>query len=1016
MSSTLTSVVTAPPALLLKLDETQVAMQVQALAVEVAIAGLIARTTLRMTFFNPHERDLEGELTFPLPEGAALSSYALDIGGELVEAALVEKEKARVVFEAEVRKNVDPGLIEKIAGNQFRTRIWPLPAGGTRTIQVSYVSSLSSSAEEAVYDLPLRFEPPKRDVSATQVSAFNAWGQLFEVGTSPLPAPEGAFSLRVEVARGCATPAFRDAEFLGFSETASGWSAELRDRNQAPARVRVAIPWSGEDVVAVEAQPEGEHHFRVDLRIGDETPPAPLEPGRVAIVWDASASRATIGKEREFALLRALLKRWGSCEVELIALRDTVQEAGSFSIVLGEADALLEAIAALPCDGGTRLEAMDLRGGDYDLCLLFSDGLSTLGDQLPPPAAASLYVVSSGGTVNAPLLRYLAESGGGAWVDLEALHADEAAARIGVEGLSLLGCDFDPTQVADLLPAGRRPVHEGTVGISGRLLAERAEVTLRFGRGSEETLRRQVVLTREGASETGLVGRLWAQAKVDLLSLQGERFASEILALGRRFHLVTPNTSLIVLETLEQHLEHSIAPASSRTKMRAAYDANLSAQAAEVAGQRAEKLEQVHVWWTSLVSWWEQEYDLTPPQPAASEGVADGFMMVGASADDLGDADPFAAPVMRPPSLSMPEPAAEACFSMAMDTDIDCRGEAPAPARARMRRSSSARDSDDEPDDKKKATDEGGGRAAGISVKGWDPDTPYLAAMKEAGAEAYSVYLGLRSEHGRSPSFYLDCASYFFAEGERELALRVLSNVAELELENPQLLRIVGYKLETEGELEAAAELFERVRAFRAEEPQSFRDLALVRDQQGRYRDAVELLWHVVTKEWDGRFPEIETIALMELNRVLARAERAGQKGIAAEVGVEARFLKLLDLDLRIALAWDADLTDVDLWVFEPYGEKCDYSNNRTRIGGRMSCDFTQGYGPEVYTLRRGAPGAYKIEANYYGSGQQTLTGPATLMATVFTNFGRADEERQTLTLRVTEVKDVTEIGEVALG
>ena len=132
-------------------------------------------------------------------------------------------------------------------------------------------------------------------------------------------------------------------------------------------------------------------------------------------------------------------------------------------------------------------------------------------------------------------------------------------------------------------------------------------------------------------------------------------------------------------------------------------------------------------------------------------------------------------------------------------------------------------------------------------------------------------------------------------------------------------------------------------------------------------------------------------------------------------MGIDERLVKSLDQDLRVVLCWDADLTDVDLWVIEPNGEKCYYSNNRTQMGGRLSRDFTQGYGPEEYTLHHGAPGSYAIQAHYFGSGQQALTGPATILASVFTNFGRPSEQRRTITVRVTEVKDVVEIGEVSL-
>jgi len=57
------------------------------------------------------------------------------------------------------------------------------------------------------------------------------------------------------------------------------------------------------------------------------------------------------------------------------------------------------------------------------------------------------------------------------------------------------------------------------------------------------------------------------------VALRGERFAASILELGRRYHLVTPNTSRLGLETLEQHLEHQVPPAPTRVKMRKAYDA-----------------------------------------------------------------------------------------------------------------------------------------------------------------------------------------------------------------------------------------------------------------------------------------------------------------------------------------------------------------------------------------------------------------------------------------------------------
>jgi hypothetical protein len=107
--------------------------------VRVAICGPLAKTTLTMTFHNDQPRVLEGDLEFPLPEGAALSGYGLDVGGTLVDGVPVEKQAARLAFEKEVRKGVDPGLVEQTGGNQFRTRVYPIPAGGTRTVKIEYL-------------------------------------------------------------------------------------------------------------------------------------------------------------------------------------------------------------------------------------------------------------------------------------------------------------------------------------------------------------------------------------------------------------------------------------------------------------------------------------------------------------------------------------------------------------------------------------------------------------------------------------------------------------------------------------------------------------------------------------------------------------------------------------------------------------------------------------------------------------------------------------------------------------
>jgi len=135
--STLTSGLlaqTVPPALMVEENGKSRPLGLTNLDVLVRIHGYVAETTTTMTFSNPYPRVLEGDLYFPLPEGATISGYALDINGKMVDGVAVEKHKGREVFEAVVRQGVDPGLIEWTKGNNFKTRVFPSrPAAAGRS-------------------------------------------------------------------------------------------------------------------------------------------------------------------------------------------------------------------------------------------------------------------------------------------------------------------------------------------------------------------------------------------------------------------------------------------------------------------------------------------------------------------------------------------------------------------------------------------------------------------------------------------------------------------------------------------------------------------------------------------------------------------------------------------------------------------------------------------------------------------------------------------------------------------
>jgi len=127
---------------------------------------------------------------------------------------------------------------------------------------------------------------------------------------------------------------------------------------------------------------------------------------------------------------------------------------------------------------------------------------------------------------------------------------------------------------------------------------------------------------------------------------------------------------------------------------------------------------------------------------------------------------------------------------------------------------------------------------------------------------------------------------------------------------------------------------------------------------------------------------------------------------------ISKQLIKKMPVDVRVVLNWNMNDTDIDLWVIDPNGEKCYYDNQLTAIGGRISNDFTRGYGPEHFMLKRALKGKYKVMINYFGDTQQKIAGATTVMAEIFTNYGRSSEQRKMITLQMQKEEN----GEVLVG
>ena len=128
---------------------------------------------------------------------------------------------------------------------------------------------------------------------------------------------------------------------------------------------------------------------------------------------------------------------------------------------------------------------------------------------------------------------------------------------------------------------------------------------------------------------------------------------------------------------------------------------------------------------------------------------------------------------------------------------------------------------------------------------------------------------------------------------------------------------------------------------------------------------------------------------------------------------IDSRVKENFPVDIRIVLTWNTDNCDIDLWTTDPDNEKCYYNHKLTVLGGHNSRDFIQGYGPEEFCLKTAKKGVYTIEADYYGTNSQKIVQPVVVQAEVYTNFGKPNQKKQILTLRLETVKGSYLVGTI---
>jgi tetratricopeptide (TPR) repeat protein len=1099
-------------------------LKLEKLDIDIKIVGQIATTTLDMTFYNDENKVIEGELNFPLADGQTISRYALQIGKVLREGVVVEKEKGRKVFESIVRRRVDPGLIEKTKGNNFKTRIYPIPARGSRRVVIAYEHELKAVNKGLRYTLPLSYQQA--------IDEFKLDAVVYNCSEEP--------KLGNNVLNG-----------IDFEEESSGYAARLEMNDflaQKDLSFTVPYPKQGNNVFIEEV--DGETYFFAYLKIDAEQGQKPL-PRKLAVYWDISSSGTMRQIENDKKLLRKYIEKIGYCSVSLIQFNIWKSEVETFEIRNGNSREMMNSIDHFIYDGATQLGEIDFGAGDYDEILLFSDGLSNFGKKQALTGDVPVIAINSSLSANHSYLKYLAAATGGRYINMIGRSFNEAFEELTNEGLAFQNAEYRTSEIEELFPNIKTYTGQG-IAIAGKLKSLETRIKLNFGYGKYTSFSEVIEINKDDMIESGgVVARLWANKKLARLEMQADENIDEITRLGTKYSIVTDNTSLIVLETARDYARFDIEPPEDLREAVEKIKSQYVAKTTPKVNMRnlKNKFNNIYKHWKidfeelqriraaeikekgrirdsiilarravsdSLRRYIDSDTTLYLPEGSSNASgsiygtlkgtVVDenGEAMVGATIRIEGttkgafskadgrftitgiEAGDYSAKITYVGKATSTYRVRIGCdwttHLDAMLIQVDYKsseilcvtaerimvdnaemGSSQTQTREEMEatvgssiaatvaQSAGVLNSGEGFSIRRERSSETQIRVDGLDVmnrSSSSSDMLTTSSMTELGEyddpvmqygnkeiwkndefainknlskreyefekyaermskkkDKYKYYLRAKEYFNNNPEFYFDSYDLLMESDMKKKALLVISNLLEMRLEDHELARTIAYRLMELKEYELAEIAFEDILKIRGEEPQSYRDLALVKIEVGKYQEAADLLYSVIMRIWDGRFRNIDLVVMKEFNNLVTLHSESIDLSKYDE-----NLIKSMPVDIRVVLTWDKDNCDVDLWVTDPSNEACYYSHRKTRQGGLMSYDLTGGYGPEDFILKDPIKGEYKIEAKFYNSRIQRKSAPIFVQATVFRNYGRANQTNEVYTLKLKNPKDKEEI------
>jgi Ca-activated chloride channel family protein len=548
--------------------------------VDVQIDDQVATTSVDEEFYNPNNQRLEGDYVFPLPSGAHIDNFSMDINGQMQEAELLPADKARKFYEDIVRQMKDPALLEYAGRDALKVRIFPIEPNSKKHVKLKYTQLLTADSGLVEYTYPLNTEKfssrPLQDVS---VRVTLACKQPIKSIYSP--------SHNVDISRDGdrkATIGFEDKDIRPDTDFKLIFS-----RKDSPL---------GIDLMTYKLGASDGYFMLLASPGTDDDAKAVSIPKDVCLVLDTSGSMAGPKLDQAKKALNFCLANLNPDDrfevirfsTETEPLFDGLQAASNENLT--KARNFVEGLRAI---GGTAIDdalrkAISLRRDQFDhdrysdamakedarpfVIVFLTDGLPTVGETREDPIVANashesqsrkarIFCFGIGNDVNTHLLdriagdTHAASQYVGTNEDIE-VKVSNFYSKIKEPAMTdvALAVTGNNVRVSQLYPNVMPDLFKGQMLIAfGRYTGDGAAAVKITGNvnGSQRQFVQDVTFTGENINNA-FIPRLWASRRVgwllDEIRLHGEspELKDEVVRLAREHGIVTPYTAYLIME------------------------------------------------------------------------------------------------------------------------------------------------------------------------------------------------------------------------------------------------------------------------------------------------------------------------------------------------------------------------------------------------------------------------------------------------------------------------------------